>query len=182
MKAQQYRRAAERGSVLIISLIMLVVLTLLAVSAINMSTVTLRTVNSMQTRVEAMSAAQNAIEQIVNTNFVDSGNLSTFPKTYTVAAYAGRSYSVAVGRPCLKQIDTIKNSSLKLTVPEDVKCYDTTTNPYSACANTVWQLNATVNEGFFGTNISLTQGIGLRMDNASALAYQSSAAPVYTCS
>lgn len=169
----------ERGSVLIISLIMLVVLTLLAASAIKMSTTSLRAVNSMQSRSEALAAAQNAIEQILNSNF--AANIGAVANTYTVAVDADKSYDVTITTPCLKQLLTIKNSSLDLTNPEDVKCYDTTTNPWSACANTVWQINASVSEGFFGTNVQLVQGASLRMDNASAIAYSTSTSPVYTC-
>jgi Tfp pilus assembly protein PilX len=177
---QRQTRAAQRGSVLIIGLIMLVVLTLLAVSAINMSTVSLRTVNGMQARGEAMSAAQRAIEQIINTNF--AATMATVANTYTVAIDAGKSYDVVVPTPCLKQITAIRNDALDLTNAEDVKCYDTTTNPISACANTVWQFTASVNEGFFGANVTLFQGIALRMDNASATAYKVSTSPVYVCS
>lgn len=171
--------ARQRGSILIISLIMLVVLTLLAVSSINMSTMSLRTVNSMQARGEAMSAAQRAIDQIINANFVDT--IGTVAGTYTVPIDAGKSYDVVVGTPCLKQSLAIYNTQLDVTSAEDLKCYDTTTNPLSACANTVWQITASVNEGFFGANISLVQGIALRMDNGSAIAYSVSTAPVYTC-
>jgi Tfp pilus assembly protein PilX len=169
----------QRGSILVLSLIMLVVLTLLAAAAINMSSVGLRAVNSMQSRSEALSAAQNAIEQILNSNF--AADIGAVAATYTVAVDAGKSYPVTVATPCLKQILSIKNASLDLTKPEDVKCYDTSTNPWSACANTVWQISASVNDGFFGVNVSLVQGASLRMDNASAIAYSTSTSPVYTC-
>ena len=170
----------EQGSALIISLLMLVVLTLLAVSAINLSTLGLRAVNSMQTRSEALSAAQNAIEQIASSNFAAS--IGSVPLSYNIAVDAGKSYAVTVTTPCIKAMQTIKNSALKLTDPEDVKCYDSSTNPWSACANTVWQVTASVSDGFFGTSVQLTQGIALRMDNASAFAYSTSTSPVYICS
>ena len=56
----------QHGSVLVISLIMLVVMTLLAVTSINMSTVNLRIVGNMQSQMEAESAVQTAIEGIVS--------------------------------------------------------------------------------------------------------------------
>lgn len=179
MNSSVYSRS-QTGSVLMISLIMLVVLTLLAVSAINMSTVGLRTVNSMQSRGEATSAAQRAVESFFTTNF--SGSIGSLAGTYTVAIDAGKSYSVRVTAPCLKQLLAIRNAELDLTDADDVKCYDTTTNPFSACAQTVWEFRSSVNDAFFGTSASVVQGVSLRMDNASAIAYQSSTAPVYTCS
>lgn len=169
----------QGGSVLMISLIMLVVLTLLAVSAINMSTVGLRTVNSMQSRGEATSAAQRAVEPFLTTNF--SGSIGSIAGNYTVAIDAGKSYSVTVAAPCLKQILGIRNAELDLTDTEEVKCYDTTTNPFSACAHTVWEFRSSVNDSFFGTAATVVQGVSLRMDNSSAIAYQASTAPVWTC-
>jgi Tfp pilus assembly protein PilX len=174
MKATMF--SAQRGSVLIVSLIMLMVLTLLALSSIKMSTTGLAIVNSMQARSEALSATQRAIEQIINSNF--TANIGTIANTYTVAVDAGKSYDVVVAAPCLKQLVGIKNTELKIDNAEDLKCYDTSTNPWSACANTVWEFKASVNEGFFGANVALTQGIAIRMDNASAIAYQSGG---FTC-
>ena len=59
----------QRGMVLILSLIMLVVLTLLAVSAIRLSTVNLRTVANAQARSEALSTAQRTIDMVLSSNF-----------------------------------------------------------------------------------------------------------------
>lgn len=171
---------SQAGSVLMISLIMLVVLTLLAVSAINMSTIGLRTVTGMQTRGEATSAAQRAVEPFMTTNF--SGSIGTIAGDYTVAIDAGKSYAVRVAAPCLKQILAIRNAELDLTDAEELKCYDTTTNPFSACAQTIWEFRSSVSDSFFGTGASVIQGVSLRMDNASAIAYQSSTSPVYACS
>jgi Tfp pilus assembly protein PilX len=172
-------RRGDNGSVLIISLIMLMVLTLLAISAINMSSTGLKIVNAMQARREALSAAQQCVERLLGGNF--AANIATVAGTCTVAIDAGKSYNVTLGTPCLKQMQAIRNTDLKLSDPEDVKCFDTTTNPWSACANTVWDFSSAVNEGFFGANVSLRQGIALRMDNASAIAYSTSLSPVYAC-
>ncbi len=72
----------QRGIVLILSLIMLVVLTLLAVSAIRLSTVNLRTVANAQSRSEAMSTAQRTIDLILSSNFTD--NIAGTAQTLTV--------------------------------------------------------------------------------------------------
>jgi len=133
----------------------------------------------MQTRGEAMSAAQRAIEVYLNTNFTAS--LGSVASTTNIAIDASKSYAVTIATPCMRQIITIKNSELKLTDAEDLKCYDTTTNPWSACANTIWEFRSSVNDAFTGANATLIQGIALRMDQTSAVAYQSSISPVYTC-
>lgn len=174
----------QRGSVLIISLIMLVVLTLLAVSAINMSTAGLRVVNAMQTRGEALSAAQRCVEQILSSSF--AGSIGTIAGTCTIAIDAGKSYDVTMGAPCLKQMVGVPNSKLNVVrnssgqcTSADCKCV--AEGYWSDCADTVWDLSASVNEGFFGAHISLRQGIALRMDNSAALAYSASGSTSYIC-
>jgi len=162
----------QRGAILIVSLIMLMVLSLLAISAIRMSTMELRSINSTQARLEGLSAAQRAIDQILNSNF--AANIGGVANTYSIAVDAGKSYPVQVRTPCLKQRETILNSELNRSNPEDEKCYAGGTI-WSDCARTMWELTASVNEGFFGVNVQVQQGVGIRMDNASALAYSTNA-------
>ena len=158
----------QRGVVLILSLIMLVVLTLLAISAIRLSTVNLRAVANAQVRSEAMSAAQRTIDLILSDNFTD--NIAGTQQVLTVAE-GGKNYTVSVARPCLVSLSPIKNVALDLAIAEDRKCVDTVSNPYSACAQTIWQLQANASSGWFGANITLTQGTGLKMDNSTATVY-----------
>lgn len=165
----------QHGFILIVSLVMLIALTLLAIASIKMSTVGLRAVNAMQSRAEAMTAAQRAIDKLISANFTDvsTNTVSGIGATYTIAtdAGAGRTYDVTVATPCLRQVSGVRNAQLSLANPEDTKCYDTLTNPYSACADTVWEFTARVSEAFSGTNVTLRQGIAIRMDNTSAIAY-----------
>jgi Tfp pilus assembly protein PilX len=172
------RHARQRGSVLLLSLFMLMVMTLLALSAIKMGTVNLRTINNMQMRSEAMSAAQNALDQVMSTNFTD--DLAGTARNWSVAVDAGKTYSVAVARPCIRLVTPIMNTVLDYANSEDAKCYDTASNPYSACATTVWEITATVSEGWFGANVAIIQGTGIRMDNGTAGAYSGDSS--YRCS
>lgn len=59
----------QRGSTLIISLIMLIVLTLLVISAIRSGNTNLRIVGNIQMQEEALAAAQQALEQTISYNF-----------------------------------------------------------------------------------------------------------------
>jgi Tfp pilus assembly protein PilX len=168
----------QRGSVLLLSLFMLMIMTLLAISAIKMGTVTLRTINNLQIRSEAMSAAQDALDQVMNTNFTD--NIAGTAGTKTVVKDAGKTYNVTVATPCIRQVTPIMNTVLDISNSDDLKCYDAISNPVSACSTTVWEITSTVNDGWFGTNVSITQGTGIRMDNGAATVYSSSA--TYSCS
>lgn len=174
MRRALYSR--QRGVVLILSLIMLVVLTLLAISAIRLSTVNLRAVANAQVRSEAMSAAQRTIDLILSSNFTD--NIAGTEQVLTVTE-GGKNYTVSVTRPCLVSLTPIKNADLDITLTEDLKCVDTVSNPYSACAQTIWQLQANASSGWFGANITLTQGTGIKMDNSTATVYANDS--IYRC-
>jgi Tfp pilus assembly protein PilX len=166
----------QRGIVLILSLIMLVVLTLLAISAIRLSTVNLRAVANAQVRSEAMSAAQRTIDQILSGNFTN--NIAGTQQVLTVAE-GSKNYTVSVARPCLASLSPIKNVDLDIALDDDRKCVDTVSNPYSACAQTIWQLQANASSGWFGANVTLTQGTGIKMDNSTATVYAND--PSYRC-
>lgn len=161
-------RNRQRGFVLILSLVMLMVLTLIGVSAIRLSTVNLRTVANAQSRTEAMSTAQRTVDLILSSNFTN--NIAGTEQTLTVAE-GGKNYTVAVARPCLVRTVPVKNADLDITLADDLKCLDTLSNPYSACADTIWQIQATASSGWFGTNVSITQGTGIRMDNGTVTVY-----------
>ena len=62
----------QRGAVLIVSLIMLVILTLFVLSAVSLTSGTLKVVGNMQNQMVVESDAQAAIEQVLNvpSNFV----------------------------------------------------------------------------------------------------------------
>jgi Tfp pilus assembly protein PilX len=169
--------ARQRGIVLITSLIMLVVLTLLAVSAIRLSTVNLRTVANSQARTEAMSTAQRAVNQVLSNNF--TSNVAGIASTLTVSE-GGKNYSVVITQPCIVRTVPVKNIDLDVNSADDNLCRDTQNNPYSACADSIWQIQATSTSGWFGATVSITQGVGIRMDNGAANFYANE--PSYRCS
>jgi Tfp pilus assembly protein PilX len=175
-KTRRTAPTAQRGVVLILSLIMLVVLTLIAVSAIRLSTINLRTVANSQSRIEAMSTAQRTVDLILSSNFTD--NIAGTQQTLAVTE-GGKSYSVVVARPCLVRTVPVRNVDLDISKADDLKCLDTLSNPNSACADTIWQIQATSSSGWFGANISITQGTGIRMDNGAATVYSNDA--TYAC-
>lgn len=162
--------ARQHGSVLIISLIMLMVLTLLAISAINMSTTGLRAVNGQQSRAEGIVAAQMTVDQIISGYFVD--NIGGIQGATYATSVNGSSYPVVISSLCLKKFTPIRNVDLDLTNATDVKCFDTLSNPYSACSKALWEFSSSVTQGFFGTNVTVNQGVAVKMDTSTATAYQ----------
>ena len=70
---------SQRGAVLVIALIMLVLLTLFAVSAFNTGTANLKVVGNMQARNEAANASQQAIETVISTPLFTSNPSNAVP-------------------------------------------------------------------------------------------------------
>lgn len=179
----------QRGIVLILSLIMLVVLTLLAVSAIRLSTVNLRTVANAQARSEALSAAQRTIDMVLSSNFTANiAGTETPPGAPLEVTEGGKIYKVAVARPCLVRSAPVLNIALPSPEPAPVgkpcgphpecTCRQGS-GAYSQCSDTIWQLQATSTSGWFGATASITQGTGIRMDNGQVTAYTNDAS--YIC-
>jgi len=92
----------QRGAVLFVALIMLVVFTLLAVSGVNSSIASLRVAGNAQSQTEVSAAAQLALERVVdqvgNFQYVSDDPPPTQSLTVTIA---GLDYPVTVTLHCL---------------------------------------------------------------------------------
>lgn len=84
----------QRGSTLLIALVMLVLLTLIALSSMNATTTSIQVVGNAQFREEANAAAQQAVEGVIsNSNFKD-----TPPPAQTINI-GGSNYTVTFDPP-----------------------------------------------------------------------------------
>ncbi len=136
----------QRGSTLLISLVMLVVLTLFALSAINLSTSNLRIVGNMQRQLEATAAAQMAIEQIVG----NISNFETAPTTNQTVAIdlnndGSSDFSVVVSPPACKSMTNAPGYSFSFST--------------SAPQNTIWDIQAVATDTASGASVTVHQGI-----------------------
>ena len=141
----------QRGSTLLVALIMLVLLTLIAVSAINSTSGSVQMVGNAQFREEANAAAQKAIENVIsNSDFmttppvpqdIDVNNDGVMDYTVTFAPIPSCvTYApVVVGDP---GVPSICASSIGAV------CYWTT-----------WDISAVVNDVNTGAGVTLHQGI-----------------------
>lgn len=153
----------QRGSTLLIGMIMLVLLTLIAVSSIESTTSSLQLVGNAQFRQEASAAAQQAIENVIsNTTFtttapapqsIDINNDGVVDYTVTFApAPSCSSY---------KAVDT----ATELSLPTD--CYNSPGTV--SCYRTTWDISAVVNDRTTGANVALHQGIKILVGINTAL-------------
>jgi Tfp pilus assembly protein PilX len=92
----------QRGAVLFVALIMLVVFTLLAVSGVNSSVASLRVAGNTQSQTEVSAAAQLALEQVVDQVSNFQHPTDTPPPAQSISvSIAGLTYPVNVTLHCL---------------------------------------------------------------------------------
>lgn len=132
----------QRGAVLVVSLLMLLVATILAVSTIQTGTANLRIAGNMQATPEARDYAQRAVNEVLadidKFNSPASGNI-------TITDADGNGHTVSISQPeCVaKQTATGYSASWGL-----------------APLDTTWQFTATIQDE---ANATIEQGVKIRM-------------------
>jgi Tfp pilus assembly protein PilX len=184
----------QRGTTLIVALIMLVLLTLFAVSSFNTANTNLKVVGNMQQKSEALNAAQAAIENVISTpQFIANpanavltpcGAANTLCTDMTgdgmadfTTTLVGPDYPAGPHQPTCVTVRPIKNQELVLANPEDLGCasgqqqqfgvYGAVTGD-SLCANTVWEVRARTVSTSSNATVTVTQGVGVRVSTDAA--------------
>ena len=172
---------SQRGATLFIALVMLVMLTMFAVSSLNSSTINLKVVGNMQSRGEALNAAQEAIETTISTpQFISNpanavlnpcGAANTLCSDLT--GNGAPDYTTQlVPMPSCVAVKSIKNSELVLTNKEDLGCAAGQQQQFgvsgavtgdSLCANTTWEITAETRATASAARVTVTQGVGVRI-------------------
>ena len=167
----------QRGVTLLVTLIMLVVLTLLVISAIRSSTINLHIAGNMQMQEEATASAQQAIEQVISTNF--TANPASSVVNVDINNSGTTDYTADVAKPTCLGSTSITNSSLDMTNPKDAPCFSSSTASNSGiiyasgvpstavqswCYSQQWDVKAkaTATSGS-GANSTVHQGVSLRV-------------------
>ena len=132
----------QRGAVLFVSLIMLVILTLFVLSAVSLTSGTLKVAGNMQNQMMVESDTQAAIEQVLNVP-------SNFEIPVPTPAVATVNYTVVtVGKPvCLDAVPATGYGVTIALVPED----------------TYWEVSATANDPVTAAQAQITQGVRIRL-------------------
>jgi Tfp pilus assembly protein PilX len=182
-------RQTQRGTTLLIGLIMLVLLTLMGLASINSATSNLKVVGNMQYQQEAISAAQDSINKVLSKGsyFSDPSTAPT-SDSVDVTGDGAADYTVALAQPCILATRDILVSELSLKVADDLLCMSSATlknagimgqhtgAATSDCARVTWRVTAAVNDAGTKAKVSLTQAAQQRMDRILADAYSADAA------
>jgi Tfp pilus assembly protein PilX len=158
---------AEKGSTLLIAMVMLIVLTLFAISAITLSNTNLSIVSNMQARHEAIAAGKQAIEQIMSRNFTADPAAETIP--VDINNDGNPDYTVEVAVPACISSLPLTNDQLSPTDPKDQPCIssivikDAVGAAQSWCFSQQWEITATVIDNRSGAQVVQRQGASLRV-------------------
>lgn len=139
----------QRGSTLLVGLIMMVLLTLVAVSAINSTTAGVQMVGNAQFREEAVAAGQRAIENVIST-----GSFRTTPPPPQIIKVNGvADYTVTFEPPpqCVsfKPVDPTDSAT-------PTECASSIGD---ICFWTLWDIRAVVTAADTGASVAIHQGI-----------------------
>jgi Tfp pilus assembly protein PilX len=185
---------SQRGTTLIVALIMLVLLTLFAVSSFNTANTNLKVVGNMQQKNEALNAAQAAIESVISTPQFIANPANAVPVPCAAAntmctdvtgdgmadfttTLIGPDYPTPPHQPTCVTVRPIKNQELVLTNPEDLGCAAGQMQQFgvagavtgdSLCANSVWEIKARTVSSLSGATVIVTQGVGVRISTDDA--------------
>lgn len=136
------RHSSERGAVLVVSLVLLVVLTLFVLSSTRIAGGNLRIVNNIQSRQTVDSVSQASMEQVLSTvTPFYSPNAAV-----TVSAPAGMNVSVG-NRTCVRATPATGYSAVSGVSPED----------------TFWNVPIAVTDTTTGATTSTAQGVRIRL-------------------
>jgi hypothetical protein len=138
----------QQGAALVVGMIMLVLITLMLDTALNLGTTNFRAMTNMQFRSEAISAANQAIEQVISSPFTAA------PATDTIEVDidndADTDYTVTVAEPqCVFAAQEFSALPSSLGLPP--------TMTVSTTWNTVWDLDASVVPGVGAGNVGETR-------------------------
>ncbi len=190
----KHPRQAQRGTTLVVSLIMLILLTVLALSTLNIGRSSLQITGNAQAQAVTQAAAQQVINQVVSNKTFANAPTAVLDNT----TCAGSGYPTVANSECIKvngdaktivrvkldpapaclQMRAIPTSELNLFDAEDLGCTVGLNNQNygiagagavaSLCSNTMWEITAVAEDLVTGAQSTLTQGVTLRVSSDAA--------------
>jgi Tfp pilus assembly protein PilX len=150
---------AERGAILVVGLIMLMLITVMVTLAFKFSTSNLKSVGNMQSRNEAIASANKAVEQVV-----ESWDFATPPSADQISVDIDNDgkvdYVVNIATPiCVKATPTASAADAPSDCTTDLSgatvCPSTATVPVF---NVLWDIDATATSSS-GARVRVRQGV-----------------------
>lgn len=178
----------QRGVVMFVALIMMVVMLLVAVASFNMGRQNTIIAGNMQHRAEVVSAANQTVERVLstttflttpNTPLANSGVPPTDEANYDVNGDGTDDITVTFNpAPCIKKAQAIKNADLNPLNPNDTVCLtgagqtmgvEGSATGDSLCANTIWEVKAVATDSVTGAAATVVAGVAVRVSQDDAI-------------
>jgi type II secretory pathway component PulK len=157
-----YMPRKQRGATLVVSLIMLTLITMLVTSAFTMSHTSLQSVGNMQTRDEAIAAANTAIEQVLSSPFTDEPDAESID--VDIDNDDSADYRVEFAAPtCVNAQQVAATNIPPSSLSLGGGIFDNLADPYY---QTVWDLDANVTHNASGTAVTVRQGVRVLLSQA----------------
>jgi Tfp pilus assembly protein PilX len=151
-------RARQAGAVLIVSLIMLMLITMFVITAFKYSSTNLKSVNNMQTRAEAIAAANKAMEQVIGSWDFTSPPVAD-QINVDIDNDGQNDYVVNIVAPvCVKAVAVSAPNAADSECPTNAEGITVCAAPVASLYNVMWELDATAT-GTTGTKVRVRQGI-----------------------
>lgn len=142
----------QQGATLIVGLIMLLLFTLMISSAFMMSSTNLKSVGNMQSRSEALAAANVAIERLIESPFTDSPAAESI--NVDMNGDSVTDYVVSIAIPvCTQAVEVPATvSGSESGVRSGIITPDSQWN-------TVWDITATVTDSISAASVKVRSGV-----------------------
>lgn len=196
MRLGKHQRHDENGSVLIVTLIFLILFGLIAATVFRGSLSSVQAIGNMQWRIEAINAANDAIDKLISdpSTFSNPAATAAFvkstPFSFDVTGDSNSDVTVrfldeSAGPKC-KGAVAIPTSALDTTNKDDLSCMasDSSANTglsvtdggatssvagsASLCSNAIWSLTLRATDAVTNTAVTIDQGIGVRVSTTAA--------------
>lgn len=160
----------QRGVVLLVGLVMLLMVTLMAVSGFNMVKVNQQVAGNMESRAQAMVAANAAIEEAISSTlfFNKPGNIffnscgTANTKCYDFNGDGGNDVTVTVAAPTCVSLLPVMNEDLNFALENDLGCL-IEGSKQSLCVDSVWNMEAVAVDNITGARAAVRQGVAVRV-------------------
>lgn len=182
MKSTHFK---QKGAVLVVSLIILVLMTLLAVTSFNIGKSNLQIVSNMQRKNETVAAAQVAIDSAVSKTLFTTTPAAAFlnpcggvANTLCVDSNGDGVNDITVTltpAPTCVKAQTVLNANLDLSNTEDAGCAVGVGQNFgvggatgnSLCADSMWEINAVATDNSSNATVTVTEGVAVRVSTDS---------------
>lgn len=177
------QRRQQQGVVLIVGLMVLLMVTLMAVSGFNLSQSNLKVVGNMESREQAMNAANAAIEEAVSATLFVSSPTNVFTvnctgsntRCYDTNGDGANDITVQLDPARCVTVDPISKSELEemmaanptntklptCIIAEAEGTFGGTESGRTLCAHSLWELRAEATDNVTQATAAVTQGVSL---------------------